>query len=78
MSDDPIMPNGYTLSQIMSCEHRGTKKGFKNNGGGCSCNSKNRETLFKCALHEYCTVNRYSKTQTDWICVTCNDVKPKE
>jgi hypothetical protein len=77
MSEDPIMPNGYTLNQITSCEHRGKQKGFKNKGTGCSCNAKHRENLYRCALHEYCTVNRYSKNQEAegiHICVTCKNV----
>lgn len=73
--DEPTMPNGYTLPQIMSCVHRGQKKGFKGKGTGCSCNAKHREDLYKCSLHGMCTVNRYAKNQTDWICTTCTDVK---
>jgi hypothetical protein len=72
---EPIMPNGYTLPQIMSCEHRGAKKGFKAKGTGCTCNAKNRTELYKCSLHGECTLTRYSQNQTEWICTTCADVK---
>jgi hypothetical protein len=73
---DPLMPNGYTLQQITDCEHRGVKKGFKAKGTGCTCQSKHREQLYACDLHGSCTMNRYSKDQTEWICTTCTDVKP--
>lgn len=71
---DPKLPNGFTLSQVESCVHRGDKTGFKTKNGGCSCNSKNRESIYTCALHEFCSINRYDKKQTEWVCSTCEDV----
>lgn len=75
---DPTMPNGFTLSQIESCVHRGDKTGFKTKQGGCSCNAKNREPIYTCALRGSCSINRYSKKQTEWVCTTCEDVTPAE
>lgn len=77
MSDEPLLPNGYTIEQTMSCTNRGKQKGFKNKGG-CSCQAKNRETVWRCSLHTLCTMNRYSKNQEETICSTCNNVSPKE
>jgi hypothetical protein len=78
VSEDAIMPNGFTLSQVNSCTNRGKSKGFKSNGKGCSCNRKGRETLYKCSVYGSCTVQQYNKNQQEQVCVQCPSVVPGE